>query len=861
MTAAGDAASAIDIVQLPNRRIEADFAVSRVLRWVQDSRAGYRLSDVAIIVRDIDLYHDLLSEALDSRGVPFFIDRRRPVIHHPLVELIRAAFAMATNDWTIESVCAALRTGLVPITMDDADLLENYLIAHGIEGVQRWGASDWSFRSRSRFIASTESPTKDEAVALDRINALRKDILALFESWMRIAASPGAPTGSAWAAAIRSLIQHMDVPGSLRRWSNNAERDGELERAEEHRQVWGDVMSLVDDMGFALSETAMSATEVAEVIDAGLSQLTLALAPPTIDQLLVGSIERSRHPRIKAAVIVGFNDEVFPKRPAEDSVLNDDDRSALLDAGVRIGLPAKSRFIDECMLCYIALTRASQRVVVTYASADETGAALRPSSYLPAVLQACPGLQPRIVGDPVRTRDTWDIWSHRDLVERLSAEFRTRPAPAKDDRAVRARWNTLYDFRRRAVGDDSATARGLASLDPRLDARVSSAMIERMFAGSLRTSVSQLESYATCPFQFFARHGLRLKERERAQLEPVDIGLVHHAVLEDFVRGMADASRGWEALSEDQLIHELSGSCRRVERRLPEDASSSQARNAYVLRRSAEQLARVIRAQQDVGRRGRTRPRIAELPFGFATTRSWPALELETPQGRRVRVRGYIDRVDLAELSDELLGVVIDYKRTRDKRLELSRVYHGLSLQLIAYLLVLQEHGRTLAGRPIRPIGALFVSLMPQYQVVDHPSALDDDPGRERRAHPPRGLISVEDVAALESSSPDGLSGNFSLFKKKCGGYGRMDATDGAARPAFDAVLLHVHHKLGQLADGILDGDVTPRPYRLAGFSPCSWCEMGSVCRFELSLGRPRYLETMRRTRVLDLIQIETTGP
>ena len=69
-----------------------------------------------------------------------------------------------------------------------------------------------------------------------------------------------------------------------------------------------------------------------------------------------------------------------------------------------------------------------------------------------------------------------------------------------------------------------------------------------------------------------------------------------------------------------------------------------------------------------------------------------------------MQLRGYIDRVDLAELADELLGIVIDYKRTRQKRLKLDEVYHGLSLQLLGYLLVLAEHGATLAKR----IGMIF---------------------------------------------------------------------------------------------------------------------------------------------------------
>jgi len=52
-------------------------------------------------------------------------------------------------------------------------------------------------------------------------------------------------------------------------------------------------------------------------------------------------------------------------------------------------------------------------------------------------------------------------------------------------------------------------ALALASLVEESAARVSPAAIERLYHGTIRTSVSQLETYAACPFQHFARYILR----------------------------------------------------------------------------------------------------------------------------------------------------------------------------------------------------------------------------------------------------------------------------------------------------------------------------------------------------------------
>jgi len=487
---------------------------------------------------------------------------------------------------------------------------------------------------------------------------------------------------------------------------------------------------------------------------------------------------------------------------------------------------------------------------------------LRPSPYVAALCAACPGLSSKSVADPRHTRDMWDILSVHDLGDRLTSEFRARPAPVDDNPSLRGRWNELYDSTRAALGATAPTRQAMATLEERSDTNLSPSSIQQWCGGSLRTSVSELETFAACPFQRFARHVLRLRERAEAVIDPVDVGQVHHAVLEDFVRTVADRGGGLSQLGDGELVDGLHESCRRVATRLPTGGILSDARNTYKLSRSASELARVIQAQRRLSESGVSRPRSTELPFGFDEPGGLPALVVSTPAGRRVLVRGYIDRVDLAELGDELLGIVIDYKRKRDRPLSLCEVYHGLSLQLMGYLLVLREVGHTLAGRPIKPIGALYVGLAQQYQSVDHPNALSV---RDKTLHGtarPHGLLLADDFAALDSSGETGRwSDGYSVYIKKDGSVGMIDQSDAADTEAFGSLLDHTRTKLGELADGILDGRVAARPYRLGTLSPCTWCAMPAVCRFEMGISEARFLDKLRRSEVLRILPGGSSEP
>ena len=276
-----------------------------------------------------------------------------------------------------------------------------------------------------------------------------------------------------------------------------------------------------------------------------------------------------------------------------------------------------------------------------------------------------------------------------------------------------------------------------------------------------------------------------------------------------------------------------------------------------MLKRSAADLGRVLEAQRRAARAGRFRPRAAEQAFGFGEPGNLPALDIVTPKGRKARLRGFIDRVDLAELADEMLGVVIDYKRTREKRLDLSRVYHGLSLQLLGYLLVLADRGQTLGGRPIQPAAAFYVSLIEGYRPVDHPSDVEEENAGTTGAFAPRGVLDIGRMDALDAAfEGSGRSEVYKAARKKAdGGIAWIDASDAAESSDFRRLLEHTRRRLGQWADGVMDGQVAVRPYRLGTFSPCGWCPYAAVCRFESGITPVRDLEALKRSQVFELLQ------
>ena len=106
-------------------------------------------------------------------------------------------------------------------------------------------------------------------------------------------------------------------------------------------------------------------------------------------------------------------------------------------------------------------------------------------------------------------------------------------------------------------------------------------------------------------------------------------------------------------------------------------------------------------------------PAAAELAFN-GDPGQLPAWQLALPDGHTLILRGRIDRVDLFQLDAQTaLAVVLDYKSS-PRKLDATRLHHGLELQLLSYLGVLQNltsPEEIFAVKKIIPAGVFFIPL------------------------------------------------------------------------------------------------------------------------------------------------------
>ena len=859
--------SDVVIVQATTRRREVDVVAGHILRLCREK--DYRFRDIAVILRDIAPYRELIEASFSDHNIPYFLDQRRPVRHHPLVELLRSALALIGDDFKTDDVLNYLKTDLAPFArlgaegesvgesdlLDDTetravvDAIENCARTQGFTSANWRGEKAWPASGTALLIGEMTPGTLEQYCrrALAPVISFRQNLYQGDYQRRRCFTVRRVTT------ELVDLLEALGVRRTLSRWCRLAESGRQLDAARIHQTLWSDIVALLDDLVGALGDSSVEIGEYGEILNASLAQLTLGLTPPALEQVLVGTIERSRHPRIRAAFVLGVNDGVFPRLARADAILTEDQRNYLARAGLQLAPTASERLLHERYLAYIAFTRPQEFLWVSYAIADEMGGALNRSSFIDDLQAAAPGAGTLCLGDGAAHPDPARITNSHQLNHELALAL----TPGWESGSFDATWQQLYRYGRSAPGSAVSVDDALAGVTYSNRAALADPIISRLFPANLTTSISRLESFSGCPFQHFARHVLALRPRDELKLGAVDLGNFYHDALRHIFGQLRGANLTWSQLGSEQVatfieaaVDDLCGRTGQFARLLGQSE-----RNAFLLNEARHYLHRFCLALVSAARAGNFQQTEAELSFG--TGADLPGISIDLGDGGALHLRGIIDRVDTF-IKDDVLGLLVfDYKSTA-RAFPFGHFYHGLALQLATYLLVLTEHYQSDGPHSRGPVGALYLPIInrPQSQagpVPDHllqkEGVAASDADERRKAI---GIINGDWAGDLDHTlSGPGWSKYFTMYINKEGSAYSGNNKTVVTPEQMSALLKHCRGKLTELAEQLVAGRIDVAPYRLNRQSPCSFCEFRPLCRFDPRCDSYRILADFDRDAVL----------
>jgi ATP-dependent helicase/nuclease subunit B len=815
----------IRIAACGNVRTETVWVARTIRTLARERRMRYR--DIAVVVPEMNTYAHYIESAFAECDIPFFLDRPRNMKNHPVAAMLGAALQAVQTGFALPDVLSFLKSGLAGIEPEALDRLENYCRAFDVQYGEWVRQTPWDF-------APTEEKGRYDEKQLD---GLRRRAIAPLVNLRSNLGEDKEITAGQFTQAVWGLLEELNVRQTLAEWA----ADDVTDQVYGHRQLFGKLIELLDEMGAIFGEQKTAAHVWRAIVSDAVESLTVKLIPPTLDQVIVGSIERSRHPDIKAVFLVGATQKQFPVPPGGEHLLAEQDYKLAAENDMELTNPYQSRLVNRQYLTYIAMTRASKYLFISHPVLDEKGAGVVPWSGIDQLAAAFGDLEPvypqalSAVPEAIAAEGELAQWlcaamgKDRGVSEQASVNSQQIAAGILNamERCEDGSLKKIARHVNYALAYDNAAV---------LDAKLTKAV----FKSPLQTSVSRLNTFAACPYQHFARYVLRLEKRKLLRFEPLDIGIFYHRVLENLFNALHAKKKDWAEVAESELM-KLCGQA--VEHIRQTDAHIANfirrsEHNRYIIAAAEQTLADLMPTLAALSAASVFKQREAELQFGPKHTMQ---LSIKRGQEPFLEFSGQIDRLDTAVLDGQPAGVVFDFKRT-SRTANFAKILYGLDLQLPVYLLAIKEQDTT-------PVGAFYLPIEGGIDTKSL-SQLGQEGAKLNKA---KGLFDGRFAGSLDTTTASGWNRYYNFFTGKdgdpCGNYN----SSGALKPDdFAALLNYTVECVCRLAADLSGGKIDITPYRLGKTSPCSWCDYRALCRFDWQINDYNILESCDKEEALE---------
>lgn len=786
---------------------EVNRVVNEIARLVASGH--YRYKDILVLMRQVEEYETIIKPLFKESDIPVFLDNAEAMVHHPLVEFLSALYAIQKRNWQYVDMMRLLRTELWHVgSRESIDLLENELLANGYQFLRTWQHEDvWENEGIRRRIVSGLTASFE---MLNQAQTMRDGVEALYR-----------------------IMEQLGIGTQLLQWRDTLLEMGDLERAKQHEQAWQTFINLLDEMVLVLDDMPFDRDDFYTILLNGFEQAEYSLVPPSLDQVTVASLDGKRESPNKVVFVIGARATQFPKTYEHTGILSYVEQETLqsvLENGKSLPLNSTQRTIVEPFVAYQVFSDVTDRLYVLYpkqAGEEESAYIKRLRQYvgvsdMPPAFGRTRQLLRHVL---VSLRQQYDM--QRDISE-TTKQLLSHIQHSELDGIFR---QLQAGFQYKNVP-------------------VQLHLASELYQGQLHLSVSQLESYFKDPYSHFLRYGLQLKERQTAQVTPVEVGNVFHDVLDQFFKQLSQQHKRLEQLSLDEvqkLGYQIANSVFAQPQYKRFTLSKSLQFTQNLLTETLQNVLRQLHGKQHIVTMDTL---MSEVSFAGTKTAPLYLAPITLDNGKQMLLRGKIDRLD--SVADTYLSV-IDYKSSA-QRIDLNRFYEGLSLQLMTYLYVLAQNQDKIGQSGKKPMGAFYYHVANPYETVSD-IMLDT----HELVHTPvklSGLLTLDahDMAALDQDSQV-----YHTRFKKDGQYYTQHTMPVLTEQDMSMLFEYLVLKYQEAGNRILNGDIRLMPLKDESFIG-SLQEYRSISLFDATLPENRYRQLKPNTQILDEIRRKVGG-
>ena len=813
----------IELFLAKNQFTEIENIAKEIVKLVRDE--GLRYKEISVITKTMDTYSKIIKAIFNKYDIPVYIDEKKDLSENILIKYVLSVIEVFAKNWSYEAVFNYLKTGFSGIEAYDIFMLENYAIKYGVRG-SKWYKEPWKI-------------AKDNE-ELEYLNNLREKIvepLLKFKDNLNRMKNAKEITEKLYEFLIENKIDEALITKA-----NLLEQKGDIDLANSYKTSWNTLINVLDEVVLVLNTDKISFEEYVKVLKIGLQNSGLGSIPATLDQVIVGDVDRSRTHKVKIAFIIGLNDGVFPKLNKDEGFLNDSDREYLKKNGIELAKGSKDLLFEENFNIYKALLVPEEKLYLSYASSDNLGKSLRPAMLISKIKKIFTEL-----------KEKSDIVNSASIITNKKATFEDlleNIRKYQDKEEIDDVWCDIYNIYKNDEEYKEKLNNAILGLNyTNKPENLSKENIDKLYKNVLNTSISRLEQYKRCAFSYYLKYGLGITDKSLFKIESLDTGTFMHDVIDEFFEQVISRDILLKNITDEQIM-EIVSSIINEKLTLNRNYIFTGTAKYRILTKRLKNV--ILKSMKYIIQT------ITDSDFEifgneveFKNGKKYNPMIIELEDGKKVEITGKIDRIDLAKNKDGKYIRIIDYKSSI-KNIDLNEFACGLQIQLLTYL------DAACKIEDVIPAGVLYFNLIDPIIKADKNMTDEELELELKKQFKMQGLIlaDINVVRMMDKNLDKGASNIIPAYIDKNDNLSNTRSSC-VSKEQFKYLQKYTNKLIKELASEILSGniDILPSYNTKKKKTPCEYCEYKSICNFDSSKNEYNYVPNLEKEVILEMIK------
>lgn len=689
--------SSVVIYEAPNIETEIKQLSRNISSEIK--KKNYKLSDIAILYRD-DVYENY-DYILKGFGINVHIDRNMNTSSHRLIKLMKNILNYKDENFKFD-ILNILKSDLVSIELDCEN--SEKIILNDIEKIL-----DSKLINTLQDIEKVYFDVPFERYSKGKLRRIKEYLLNVAKLINKLKKKKKVEH------FVKEILTILDLFGVEKKMFFPVEDNAglsleELEEKNINKQVFEKFIKILEDLNKHRGKK-LSYEFFSKILVILMEKITYRSIPRSEEYVIMSKIDLAKVENKKIVFLLGLNKEVLPKTIKTDGIIDDKDKYNLSLFGIELSPRSKSLMTDEEFVAYIALTRAKEKLYISYSLVNSKYLPQKQSLYIDTIYKILRG------NDKINLKRYVD----KEVIFNLK-EFKFYDV-LKNRLKFYSQLEIIYYFNkikysRKLGGNSKKYEVYLTNIYEKIIEVMNGENkvfydlqenIDYISETSNNYSFSKLRRYEQNSFIYFVENILKITPEKSRALSPLLIGAYKHAILEDnnllkYINDKVEKFDTYDLEELDIYIEKLSGEIKKRIESIVKQAKhiairqftnivESQHINSYITDRILEDLVKTV--EIEIKYQILSGYKIYRTEKNFTLECSSNRISLSLPNGKKVvrklekeynirkfKFKGVIDRID----ENDGYYLIIDYKSSK-MDFEVEHFYNKEISQLLTYLL------------------------------------------------------------------------------------------------------------------------------------------------------------------------------